>query len=177
MTACNLALTLSESYHRKVLVIDADLRRPAIHQVFGLRNTTGLIDVLRHNTSAPLVDLSEHLSVLPAGRSGDDHLARLSSDSLLAAVTDAAERFDWIVLDTPPIGLLPDARHMTRVADAVVFVVAAGVAPYHVVQSALADLGPERIVGVVLNRVDPHAVALASYYGTYCPPTRDEPRV
>src|SRR3954453_5032180 len=69
LTVCNLALTLSESYGRRVLLIDADLRRPAVHEVFRLPDTRGLSDVLGSaRGEIPLLEVSERLSVLPAGR-------------------------------------------------------------------------------------------------------------
>ena len=62
--------------------------------------------------------------------------------------------FDWIIIDTPPVGLLPDANLLAAMLDGAVFVVAAGRTPCAVVQKAVEALGRDRILGVVLNRVD-----------------------
>jgi Mrp family chromosome partitioning ATPase len=69
-----------------------------------------------------------------------------------ALVRDAGARFDWVIVDTPPVGLLTDASLLAGMVDAVVMVVAAGKVPCKIVQRAADALGRERIIGVVLNR-------------------------
>jgi capsular exopolysaccharide synthesis family protein len=171
LTISNLALTLSESYHQRVLLIDMDLRRPSVHEVFGIRNGTGLCDVVTAGGAVPFVRISESLSVLTAGRRLHQPLAMLTSDRLRAVITDAGAQFDWVLLDTPPIGLLPDAQLVARLSEAALFVIAAGVTPYALVQKAIAELGPERLVGTVLNRVELRMLkaqhSYGGYYGTY----------
>jgi capsular exopolysaccharide synthesis family protein len=167
-TITNLALTLSESFQQHVMLIDADLRRPSLHDVFAVPVSPGLVDVVRTPAMAlPVVEISSHLSLLTAGRTGATPLAYLSSDALPGIVSAAAAQFDWVLIDTPPIGLLPDAQLVARISEAVLFVVGAGVTPYGFVQRGIAALGPERIVGVVLNRVDESVTAVDSYYGHY----------
>jgi len=165
-TITNLALTLSEAFQQKVLLIDADLRRPSLHQVFGVQVGTGLVDVIRTpSLGLPVVEISANLCVLTAGRSGATPLAHLASDALPGIISTAASQFDWVLLDTPPIGLLPDAQIVARICETVLFVVAAGVTPYAFVQRGILALGVDRIAGVVLNRVDETRVAGGSYYG------------
>lgn len=168
LTVTNLALTLSEAYARRVLLIDADLRRPCIHEMFGLMNVTGLGNSLR-SANAPLkpVVVSSTLSVLPAGPSIASPMAALSSERMRTVVAEAAARFDWVLLDTPPVGLLSDANLVAQVTDAVLFVIAAGATPYPVVQRSIAQLGAERIVGTVLNRVENQAIGGHAYYRGY----------
>ena len=168
LTITNLALTLSESFQQRVLLIDADLRRPSIHEVLDLRNRRGLGDVILSNSDAlPLVEVSQNLSVLTAGHLDGDPMARLSSDRASALVRRVAEQFDWVLLDAPPVGLLPDAQLIARLSEAILFVVAAGSTPYHLVQHAIDELGAERIVGTVLNRVEASTLALDDYYQGY----------
>jgi protein-tyrosine kinase len=168
LTTTNLALTLSESYHRRVLLIDADLRRPAIHDAFGISNNTGLADAIRDvNGSLQLVDVSDHLKVVTAGRLNTAApMAELSSERLPAVIQQASSQFDWVIIDTPPTGVLPDAQLIARVADAILFVIAAGSTPYELVQRALDALG-DRVVGTVLNRVDPRTLTVTDYYQGY----------
>jgi Mrp family chromosome partitioning ATPase len=66
-------------------------------------------------------------------------------------VADARDSFDWVIIDTPPIGLLPDAGLLAAMADGVVLVVRADSTPYEVVKRAVESIGSERVVGVVLN--------------------------
>lgn len=177
VTISNLALTFSESYHRRVLLIDADVRRPSVHDVFGVPNVTGLSDALRSEAAVPkLVSVTRRLSVLPAGRPDQNPVGSLSSARMQALVGQAAAQFDWVLIDTPPVGLLPDAQHLTRLADAVVLVVAAGLTPYRLVQHAVGELGADRIFGTVLNRVEEGAIPAAPYYRQYYAPDGAEGR-
>jgi capsular exopolysaccharide synthesis family protein len=173
LTVANLALTLSESFGLRVLLMDADLRRPSVHELFGLANMTGLGDVLRSN-DAQLnpTQITANLSVLPAGPADRSPMAALSSERMRAVVADASAHFDWVLLDSPPIGLLSDAQLVARVCDGVLFVIAAGATPYHLVQRSIAELGPERIIGTVLNRVEQQTLT-GHYYGGYY--SRHEP--
>jgi capsular exopolysaccharide synthesis family protein len=167
-TVANLAVTLAESYGRRVLLIDADLRRPNVHNLFGIANTTGLSEVLGSDRlDVPFVHLSPLLSVLTAGRPGPAPLAALVSERMRVLLHECASEFDWVLLDAPPVGLLSDAQLLTRQTDAVVFVIAAGVTPYAMVERAVADLGRDAIIGTVLNRVDERTIPVAGYYGHY----------
>lgn len=168
LTTTNLALTLSESYNFRVLLIDADLRRPSIHEVFGIPNATGLGDALRSEHAVlSTVEVSPHLTVLPAGRAIEDPMAGLTSNRMRALIHEAVTKFDWVLLDTPPIGLMSDANLLARLADGVLFVIGAGVTPYKVVNRAIAEIGPERIIGTVLNRADATSMASNGYYHAY----------
>jgi capsular exopolysaccharide synthesis family protein len=169
LTITNLALTLSHSYRRKVLLIDADLRHPSIHEVFGLRNTAGLADVVRTaGRQVPIIELSEHLSVLTAGHPDMNPLANLTSRHVADLLQRASREFDWVLMDTPPIGLISDAHLVSRMCEAALFVVGAGSTPYDLVQRGLAELGDDRIIGVVLNRMKapdlPHGEDYGHYY-------------
>jgi receptor protein-tyrosine kinase len=166
LTAANLALTLSESYRRRVLLIDADLRRPALDAVFRVPRANGLSDVLRADDGSPLraLQLSDCLSLLPGGKPEADPMAGLTSGRMRQVVEEAALSFDWVVLDTPPVALLSDAHLLAAMAEAVVLVVSAGRTPLAAVQRAIDTFGRERIVGVLLNRVEEGALKDAHYY-------------
>src|SRR5206468_5955501 len=106
-----------------VLLIDADFRRPCIHELFGLMNVAGLADALRSSDGQiEPVPVSPTLSVLPAGQPDGSPIAALSSDRMRMVVAEAAKQFDWVLLDTPPVGLLSDAHLVARVTDGVLFV-------------------------------------------------------
>jgi capsular exopolysaccharide synthesis family protein len=168
LTVVNLALTLSESYGRRVLLVDADLRRPSIHDALRIHNDRGMSEALVSNRmELPLIEISERLWVLTSGRAEEKPLAALSSDRMRKFLDDVAGRFDWVLLDTPPVGLLPDAQVLGRLVHATVFVIRAGVTPFAAVDRAMADLGRECIIGTVLNDVDPRTLPPASYYGHY----------
>jgi capsular exopolysaccharide synthesis family protein len=164
LTVVNLAVTLSESYARRVLLIDADLRWPCVHEVLGISNKRGLSEALQTDRSElPLVERSPRLSVLPAGHPGPNPLAGLTSDRMRALLDECESRFDWVLLDTPPVGLLPDAQLLARVTRAVVFVIGAGSTPAPVVERAVAELGTECIIGTVLNQVEERSITEVGY--------------
>jgi capsular exopolysaccharide synthesis family protein len=165
LTATNLALTLSESYKRRVLLIDADLRRPGVNIAFGIAKQTGLSEALAAERPEKLsiVKLSDHLSVLPAGHPNHDPMHGLTSLRMAQILDEAAEMFDWVIVDSPPVGLLPDAKLLARMVDNAVFVVMAGRTPHGAIQRAIDALGRERVLGIVLNRVDPRSAAPGGY--------------
>lgn len=168
LTSTNLALTLSESYKRRVLLIDADFRRPSVHEIFGLSNMTGLADGLRGDgpIAMPFVQVSPNLTVLTAGIFQGSPMAGLTSDRMRSVMADARARFDWVIVDTPPVGLISDANLLASLVDGVLLVIGAGATPYVAIQRAVSEFGRERIVGVVLNRVTVD-LAKKTYYGDY----------
>lgn len=171
LTAVNLALTLSESYRRNVLLVDADLRRPSVHSVFQISGDAGLTDTLASaDPKLPLHQFTPRLTVLPAGMPTSDPMGVLTSERMRRLVEEAREAFDWVIVDTPPIGLLTDASLLVTSADGVVLVIKAEVTPYDMVNRAIDLIGRERLVGVVLNRATelPHREAYdysKYYYG------------
>lgn len=168
LTIANLAYTLSGSYGRRVLVIDADLRAPSLHHVFGVRAIPGLSEALRSGRhELPLVEISDGLTLLTAGRPGPTPLADLISDRMGELVRECASSFDWVLIDTPPVGLLSDAQVLARFVGGVVFVIAAGATPRAAIERAVAELGADSIIGTVLNRVEDRRIPEANYYNEY----------
>jgi len=170
LTATNLALTLSESYQRRVLLVDADLRRPSVHGVFQLDNRAGLGDVLRNGIGdgrLPVHKLSANLWVLTAGQPTSDPMSLLISETMQEFLADAAEQFDWVVLDTPPVALLPDANLLAAMIDTALLVVRANSTPYPLSVRAVEAIGTQKILGVVLNRAEKSEVAAGYNYYSY----------
>lgn len=169
LTAINLALTLSESYRRRVLLIDADLRRPSVAECFGLMNLPGLAEALQAEEDAKLdiVHLSPRLSILPAGQPMSDPMHALTSNRMRRIVEEASEAFDWVVLDSPPVALLTDANLMAAMVEGAILVVGAGSTPFASIQKAIGAIGRDRILGVILNRV--HHSGTGDYYDRYYP--------
>lgn len=177
LTSTNVALTLAESYKRQVLLIDADLRRPWVHEMFQVPNLSGLNDGLRsaEDHKIPLLRLTDNLSILTAGRPDRDPMSVLSSDRMRRVLQEASTRFDWVIIDTPPVALLTDAHLLASLVDAVVLVVQAGKTPLSAINKAVEAVGRERILGIVLNRADHASVYHAyDYYGSYGPATAVE---
>jgi protein-tyrosine kinase len=168
LTASNLALTLSQSFQRQVLLIDGDLRRPSLHELFGVSNVAGLSDGLLRSATPKLTvhELSPRLSILPSGPPTEDPTGKLTSDQLRQVLEEARARYDWVIFDTPPIGVASDARLLSEIADGVVLVVEAGKTGYPDLLRAVETIGRERVIGVVLNRVR-HISGGNYYYSNY----------
>jgi capsular exopolysaccharide synthesis family protein len=165
ITITNLALTLSEGYRRRVLLIDADLRRPSLHHSFGLSNTAGLSDGLRASGRMTPVMVSPYLSVLPAGDPDPNPLASLTSDRMQRLVKEASSNYQWVLLDAPPVSLMPDAHHVARLVDGVLVVIAARVTPYAVIERTLMGLDRDRVLGIVLNGAGDDTIVSARFTG------------
>ena len=170
-TATNLALTLSESYRRQVLLVDADLRRPSLHEVFRVPNVSGLNEGLKATNDEQLsaMKITDTLTLLPAGRPDPDPMGGLSSARMGHILQEAAARFDWVIIDTAPIGLLADAHLLATTVDGALLVVRANHTPYPMVAKAIEALGRDRVFGVVLNGAESSPVASYSRYATAAP--------
>src|SRR5579864_1369307 len=169
LTAANLALTLSESYQQRVLLIDADLRRPSLHTVFKISRSPGLTDALTSVEDRPMVvqQISPFLAVLPAGKLRVDPIAGLTSGRMRQIVQTARASYDWVLIDTPPVGVLTDASLLSSMVDGTVLVVKADATPYDLVKRAVDAIGGERVLGIVLNRATLHAHRYSYGYGDY----------
>ena len=170
LTATNLALTLSESYRRQVLLIDADLRRPSLHEIFRVPNIVGLNEGLKATNDGKLsvLRISDTLTLLPAGRPDPDPMSSLTSTRMGEILKEAAARFDWVIVDTSPVGLLADANLLSTMVDGALLVVRAHQTPHQAVIKALEHLGRDRVLGVVLNAIEGGAKT-HEYYGRYAP--------
>jgi capsular exopolysaccharide synthesis family protein len=171
LTATNLALTLSHSFDRRVLLLDADLRRPSVHEMFGLPNDRGLVDNLRspHGGRLPVHAVSRNLWVLTAGKPTSDPMSILVSDMMKQLLADAMEQFDWVIVDTPPVAMIPDANLLAAMIDKALIVINACTTPYPLVKRAAAAIGADRILGVILNRDERGVLGheYGHYYGDY----------
>lgn len=171
-TACNLATALALGGSR-VLLIDADMRRPGLHQVMGVPNESGLSHLLvgQARVREAVQRTSEpNLFVITAGRTPPNPSELLASErmrSFLANLTHGP--FDWVVLDTPPVLAVTDAVVLAGQVSAVVFVVGSEMTRRVHAERALSTLraGKPRSIGVVLNRVDfdRNKYYYARYYG------------
>jgi capsular exopolysaccharide synthesis family protein len=180
----NLALAMAET-NRRVLLIDADLRRPRLHRIYRLANTSGLSELLRGSAAfdtCPLEMLAQPsnvpgLHVLTAGGKPPDTTEIPPSTTLLSSLrlAELLERFrqeyDLVLIDTPPVLNAVDARLIGRICDGVVLVVRAGKTSRDAaltVRKRLSDDGI-RIVGTVLNNWNPDSANEYYHYLGYSP--------
>jgi capsular exopolysaccharide synthesis family protein len=174
LLAANLALTLTRSYMRQVLMIDADLRRPNLHRLFGTPSAEGIhsaLDAIRDGKPVSVQEVAPRLALLPAGKPVRYPISVLASDAMQRLILGASQGFDWVVIDTPPVGMLPDVGLLSSLSDAVLLVVEAGRVRYDLVQRTVESIGADRIFGVVLNKV-PERELVAAYGMHYYAPYR-----
>ncbi len=154
LTAANLALTMAQEFQQRVLLIDADLRRPAVHRLFGVSQGPGLSDVLMGAAEldhALLAIPDQHLTLLPAG-TPPSHPAELLGSATMRRVLDTLRtRFDRILIDMPPVAPLADLHIVAPMADGLLMIVRAGVTPKPAIERALAGLDVTKVLGLVLN--------------------------
>lgn len=155
--SANLAATLAETGAR-VLLVDADLRRPAVAEALGIEGGVGLTTVLVGQ--AGLDDVVQRwgeagLSVLPSGPVPPNPAELLSSPAMRAFLADARSRYDHVVVDTTPVLPVADASVLSRVADGIVLVGNVRRVRRRELSQALGDLAQvsARVLGVVLNQV------------------------
>ena len=156
LTALNLAITLSESYLRRVVLVDADLRCPRVHELLDSAPIHGLNEALKaaHPTPLILTTVSPRLSILPAGQADPDPMGQLTGQRMASVLTELSLKFDWVVVDTSPVVMLPDANLLAGMVDGAVIVIRAGQTSYDLVDRAIQELGRKRILGLVLNQVE-----------------------
>lgn len=168
--ATNLACVLAQGGER-VLIIDADLRRPNVHHRFGLNGRVGLTTLLTGATSfedsLQKVPEIPNLDVLPSGPVPPLPTEMLSSEAMNALLAKCSDLYAHIVIDSPPILSVTDGVILARDADAVVLVVRHGKSSKQIVRRArdLLIRSGAPITGVVLNAVDLRSPEYYGYYG------------
>jgi capsular exopolysaccharide synthesis family protein len=179
-TSSNLAVTLA-NMGRRVLLIDGDIRSPRMHSIFGLKNSTGLTTTLKQMAINDLLTDTfirdttvPNLFVLtsgPAIQAGADLLFSALMPTLLARYRN---EYDMVLIDTPPMLVMPDARVLGRIADAVVLIARAGQTTRSAIQAAYRRFVDDRtpVLGVVLNNWNVKASA-HKYYAAYKEPTAE----
>ncbi|MBI3302444.1 MAG: CpsD/CapB family tyrosine-protein kinase [Deltaproteobacteria bacterium] len=170
-TAINLAGALAQGKEARVLLVDADLRRPSVPARLGWDSGggRGLVDAILH-TSLNLHDVVRrcpafNLAVLPAGRSTTASYEILKAARLGELLAAARRNYDYIVLDTPPLLPFPDCRLIGKWVDGFCVVVGAHKTPRKLVEAALNVVEPEQLLGLVFNGDDRPVFGYASYYG------------
>lgn len=174
-TACNLAISLAD-ISKRVLIVDADMRRPRLHTVFNVGNEAGLAELLAEKQPLNIQLIEEicqptmvpGLSVLTSGHSRFNASSLLHSNRLPELVSLLREHFDAVIIDTPPMANIADARVIGRYADALSLVVRSGTTSRDaalLARSRFADDGIP-IMGTILNFWNPNTPGY-SYYKYY----------
>ena len=178
--AANMACVLGKESGSKVLLLEGDLRRPVLAKTFGVQVGKGLGEYLQdEGDSGPSLYRFDDLGfwVLPAGSPPHDSLTLLQSSKLTALMDRLASRFDWIVIDSPPVLPLGDTSVWMRLSDAILLVARPGRTEKRQLQRTFEVIEQPKLLGVLLNAsADPSAHKYYHYYhGRHTsPPTTTE---
>jgi capsular exopolysaccharide synthesis family protein len=164
--ASNLGQAIAREKERKVLLIDGDLRSPALHKHLAAPSTPGLSDYLRGHASDP--EIIQHgqegnLCFIAAGSSGSDPSELLSNGMLDKLLDRLAPLFDWVIIDSPPCLPVADANVLAGHCDGVLFVLRARSTPSAAADKARKELQKRKVIGVVMNAVE-ETNSYAAYY-------------
>ena len=170
-TAINLAGALAQARETRVLLIDMDLRRPAVSGQLGLRgfNPKGVVAVLGAGASLDevIVELPMfNLSIIPSGARQSAPYELLKSSRLHQMIDEARRRFDYVIVDTPPVIAVPDCRVISSALDGFLIIVNAHKTPTRMLGETVSVLGQSKVLGLIFNRDDqPIAEDLYNSYG------------
>lgn len=171
MVSANLAISLAQRRPQKVLLLEGDLRRPALSTRFGLPRLPGLTEWLQ-GSEGPATSIyhleNAGLYFLPAGSPPANPLELMQSDRLAEIMDLLADWFDWVLIDSPPVVPLADTSVWMRSADGILMVVREGVTQKRQLQSTLQELEQSKFLGVVLNSSS--NTNHKNYYQRYGPP-------
>jgi capsular exopolysaccharide synthesis family protein len=154
LTAANLALTMAQDFQRRICVVDADLRHSRLHRMFGLGDGPGLAEVLTgRSTLGDALTLIEdqQVTLLPAGRPTAHPAELLGGAAMRDTIHQLRSTFDRVIIDAPPTSPLADAGILAPLADGVVLVVRAGLTTKPAIQEAVASIGSDHLLGIILN--------------------------
>jgi capsular exopolysaccharide synthesis family protein len=170
MVAANLACTLARRQQQKTLLLEGDLRRPALCQLFGLGKLPGLCDWLQ-GEPGPMRNMyrleGPGCWFLPAGSSPKNPLELMQSGRLSVLMDQLTAWFDWIVIDSPPVLPLGDTSIWSRLADGVLLVTRQGGSRKQELKRGLETIEHSKLIGALLN--SSREAASSDYYARYVP--------
>ncbi len=163
-----VSATLARSFAQmewRTLLVDADLRKPSVHTLFGIDRAPGLTDLLQGRVpeeDAIAASNSPHLDLLSAGSPTQSAAELLQSAEAPALLRRLAARYDYLVVDSPPLTSITDTLLLSGYVDGILLVVDGRVSPRELVKTAREQLQDRPVLGVVLN-----GISTPKKYGYY----------
>jgi protein-tyrosine kinase len=165
--AANLAQVIVRQQGRRVLLIDADLRGPQLHNNFGTTSTPGLAEYLRGEVDefgvmqrGPM----ENLFFIPSGKAMTNPGELVANGRLKFLLSRVEPLFDWIIIDSPPAVPVSDAALLADYCDGVLMVVRSNSTPFDIARKARQEFNGKNLIGVVLNGIEAGSSPYTEYY-------------
>ncbi|EOU1702921.1 CpsD/CapB family tyrosine-protein kinase [Clostridium perfringens] len=153
---CNLSSVIAQN-NKKVIILDCDLRRPTIHKKFGISNSIGLTEYIvgKNDLNSIIQELNENLNIITSGRIPPNPSEVLSSKTMENLLKVLSERYDYIILDTPPLTVVTDSQILAGKCDGTILVVRAEATSKESIIKAYKELEKVRanVLGSVLNGI------------------------
>lgn len=170
--AANLAASIAMGIDEYVLLVECDLRKPGLHNYFGMKRGAGLREYLAGKDRLENLIIRSSiskLSFLPAGHVPPNPAELISSGKMEAFLEEARERYDdrYVILDSTPCHITSEANVLARHVDGIILVVKAGKSPREDIKKAIQNLGQEKILGVVFNGYARADARYKKYYKKY----------
>lgn len=164
-TAINTAITFSQ-LNKKVIIVDTDSRRPSVHQKLKLTNDIGCLDIITDKVSLEdaVKHHNEYLDVLTVG-SASNSAELFSSAGFDKLLLELRDKYDYIIVDTPPVNLVSDSLVVSQKCDGLLLVIRTGVTTYNTFNEALANIKKLgiKLFGTVMNGVGADSGKYKSY--------------
>jgi len=167
LTALNLAWLLAQTDGMRALIIDSDLRKPCVTQYLGIDRREGLSEVLSGAVTLDeaIIKLNPAgLFLLPGGEARDDVAELLSGPAYGRILGSVRKMFDYIIIDAPPLAIFSDANVLMNRADAGLIVIRSRKTRYAMIDKLLEQIPREKLLGIILNRVDEQFDGETYYY-------------
>jgi protein-tyrosine kinase len=165
--AANLAQVIVRQQGRRVLLIDADLRGPQLHNNVGTTSTPGLAEYLRgENAEFGVMQRGpmENLFFIPSGKAMTNPGELVANGRLKFLLSRVEPLFDWIIIDSPPAVPVSDAALLANYCDGVLMVVRSNATPFDIARKARQEFAGKNLVGVVLNGIEAGSSPYTEYY-------------
>jgi capsular exopolysaccharide synthesis family protein len=166
-TCANLAQVIVRQHGRRVLLVDADLRNPQLHNLLGAEAGPGLVEYLQGETDEYSIlqrGPMENLFLIPAGRASSNPAELLSNGRFKTLLNRLDPLFDWTIIDSAPAVLVSDAAILANDCDGILLVVRSNSTPIDAARRARNEFAGRNVVGVVLNGITPELSPYSQYY-------------
>lgn len=167
-TICNNSVFFSRLENKKVLLVDCDLREPKVHKIMDIDNKNGLVELLKGKNEFDDVvqKINDNLDVITAGQKIINQVDILSSEKMKHFISDVRGRYDYVFVDTPPVGVFADASILSKISDGVVFIVGYNEVDLDEAVQAreILDKADVKIIGSILTKVKVNSSDYGYYY-------------